>query len=440
VNPPAPSAVQSWGRLTRDPSQVIELPARDRAAEALALAGPKGLAFGNGRSYGDVCLNPGGRIWATRRLDHFIDFDRDRGVVRCEAGVLLGDLIRVVLPHGWFVPVTPGTQFVTVGGAIANDVHGKNHHRTGTFGCWVRRLTLARTDGRRLACGPQENPGLFAATVGGLGLTGVIVDAELQLRPAAGPWMDVETRVFGGLDEFFALSRESEADWEYSVAWVDCTARGRDLGRGVFLRANHSAETGPAPAARARRMPFTPPGSLVNGLSLRAFNLAYFHAHRLREGRSRQHYVPYFYPLDGLLDWNRLYGPRGFYQYQSVVPPTAAREATRAMLEAIGRSGTGSFLAVLKEFGAAPSPGLLSFPREGTTLALDFPNAGRRTQALFECLDAVVRGAGGRIYPAKDARMPADLFRSGYGRLAEFRAWRDPGIDSAMARRLLREG
>lgn len=430
------AAIGSWGRLSFAPSTLVDLDDRSRIAARIAEAGPKGLAYGNGRSYGDVCLNPGGRLWRMRRLDRFIAFDPATGIVRCEAGVLLSELLAATLAHGWFLPVTPGTRFVTIGGAIANDVHGKNHHLTGTFGCHVRRFTLARTDGSAVECGPVgDYASLFAATIGGLGLTGVVVDAELQLRRVDGPWMNVETIAFCGLDEFFALSGASES--EYTVAWIDCAASGNALGRGIFLRGDHAADRRDFAPGHAKRMPFTPPVSLVNGLSLRAFNFAYFHAHRLRQGRTLQHYLPYFYPLDNLLEWNRMYGPRGFFQYQSVVPPAAARDATRAMLDAIVRSGTGSFLAVLKLFGDVASPGMLSFPMPGATLAMDFPNTGARTHALFDRLDAIVREAGGRIYAAKDARMPRDLFESGYPMLGEFLKHRDPGIDSAMARRLL---
>jgi len=426
---------ESWGRLERSPCIALDLADRTRVAELLRRAGPPGLAYGNGRSYGDVCLNPDGRLWRTRGLDRFVAFDPATGIVHCEAGVLLSELTAVTLPHGWFLAVTPGTQFVTVGGAIANDVHGKNHHLTGTFGRHVRRFSLARTDGSLLDCSPHDNAGLYAATIGGLGLTGVIVDAELQLRRVPGPWVDVETIAFENLDAFFSLSEQSQT--EYTVAWIDCAASGSALGRGIFLRGTHAADQRPAAPKAPRRVPFTPPVSLINGLSLRAFNFAYYRLNAARQGRSQQHYLPYFYPLDHVLEWNRIYGPRGFYQYQSVVPPAHARDATRAMLEAIGRSGTGSFLAVLKVFGDVPSPGLLSFPMPGTTLALDFPNLGARTQALFAQLDAIVREAGGRIYAAKDARQPRDLFAQGYARLDEFRSYRDPGIDSAMARRLL---
>lgn len=429
--------VESWGRLPYGPSKVFDLTDRARVASEIHSANAKGIAYGNGRSYGDVCLNPGGWIWRTRRLDRFISFDAASGVIRCEAGVLLRDLIALVLPHGWFPAVTPGTQFVSIGGAIANDVHGKNHHRTGTFGGHVRCLILARTDGSELCCSRDENAELFAATIGGLGLTGVIVEAELALRRIPGPWMQVQTQMFGNLTDFFSLSKEADTNSEYVVGWVDCLAQGGTLGRGIFFSANHVLKDRCAPRARSRTVRFTPPVSLVNRLSLRPFNLSYYHAHRLRQGSSIQHFEKYFYPLDGLLHWNRIYGPRGFYQYQSVVPSGVAIDATRAMLNAISRSGVGSFLAVLKVFGDVASPGMLSFPMAGASLALDFPNAGTSLHALFDELDAIVYEAGGRIYAAKDARMPRELFRRGYPRVAEFLAHRDSGIDSAMARRLL---
>ena len=424
----------SWGRLTRPSHRVVPLADRNRIGQAIADSRP-GIAFGNGRSYGDVCLNSGGTLWQTTTLDRFIAFDPASGRLRCEAGVLLRDIQRLFVPRGWMLPVTPGTQLATVGGAIANDVHGKNHHVQGSFGDHLPRLRLLRTSGETIDCGPDEQPDWFAATVGGLGLTGVIAEATLQLRRCESPWLQAETLPFHGLAPFFALADASESGWEHTVAWVDCLYPG---GRGLFMRANHvAADRGPRAPTRARAMPFTPPFSLVNRLSLRPFNAAYFHAHRLKPGRARVHYEPFFYPLDNLLEWNRMYGRRGFYQYQSVVPRDGGQEAVQAMLEAIARSGEGSFLAVLKTFGQRPAPGLLSFPRPGVTLALDFPNRGADTHRLFERLDAIVRDADGRIYPAKDARMPRDLFKAGYPRWPEFLPYRDPGIRSDLSRRLM---
>jgi FAD/FMN-containing dehydrogenase len=406
---------------------------RDSLARQIAAPLP-GLAHGMGRSYGDVCLNPGGALWQTRGLDRLLAFDAASGRLVCEPGVLLRDIQRLMIPRGWALPVTPGTQIVTVGGAIANDVHGKNHHARGSFGDHVRSLTLLRTDGRRIVCGPSHESAWFAATVGGAGLTGLIVEAELQLQPVPGPWLATETIPYANLEEFFTLADASEAQWEYTVSWIDCLSGD---GRGLFMRANPVKAEAAQPPQRERRLPFTPPVSLVNKLSLRAFNEAYFRMHKWRAGTATAHYEAFFYPLDSLLEWNRMYGPRGFYQYQCVIPREAAQHAVQAMLREIRRSGQGSFLAVLKTFGERAAPGMLSFARPGATLALDFPNRGTRTEALFERLDAIVADTGGRLYLAKDARMPGTLFEAGYPRLAEFLPYRDPGISSALSRRLM---
>jgi FAD/FMN-containing dehydrogenase len=326
---------------------------------------------------------------------------------------------------------------VTVGGAIANDVHGKNHHRAGTFGCHVRRLELLRSNGERLVCSPSENPDWFAATVAGLGLTGVVTWAELQLRRISSPRLDVDSVRFGHLDEFFSLSAESEQAAEYTVSWIDCLARGKHLGRGIFQRANHGADAAPAPPkSRKLSVPFQLPVSLVNGVSLRVFNTLIYHKQWSRLKHSSEYYRSFFFPLDSILHWNRAYGPRGFYQYQCVVPTPSAREATAALLDTIASSGQGSSLAVLKQFGAVRSPGMLSFPREGVTLALDFPNRGGRLERLFEALDRIVSGAGGTLYPAKDGRMPGELFRSGYPRWQEFSQYIDPACSSSFWRRV----
>lgn len=427
--------VSSWGRLSAHPHEVVSLSDRSRVSGVLASHRP-GIAHGMGRSYGDVCLNPRGVLWNTTRLDHFIRFDESTGRLMCEAGVLLRDIQRLVIPRGWILPVTPGTQLVTVGGAIANDVHGKNHHALGSFGDHVQWIRLVRTDGEIIECGPQLRSEWFAATVGGLGLTGVIVEVQIQLRRVAGPWLDTETMPFTNLDEFFLMADDSEAEWEHTVSWIDCISGGG--GRGLFMRANPTdASDRPEPEGRKLTMPVVPPISLVNRMSLRPLNMAYFHLKKRKAGRAIAHYEPFFYPLDNLLEWNRMYGPKGFYQYQSVVPREVGRDAMQSMLGEIARSGDGSFLAVLKTFGMRQSVGMMSFPQPGVTLALDFPNKGARTLKLFERLDAIVRKSGGRIYLAKDARMPRDLFEAGYPRLNEFLKYRDPGISSGLSRRLL---
>lgn len=429
--------VASWGRLSADPHHTIGLHDAAQVAGVLAGARVPGLAHGMGRSYGDVCLNPAGLLWLTAGLDRFISFDGTTGRLACEAGVLLRDIQRLALPRGWALPVMPGTQQVTVGGAIANDVHGKNHHRYGTFGDHVLRIRLVRTDGSTLDCGPDLRPKWWAATVGGLGLTGVITEAEIQLRRLTGPWLDTETIPFVGLQEFLGLADESEASWEHSVAWIDCLSGTR--ARGLFMRASPAGpQTRPEPVPRVLRVHCVPPILLVNRFSLRPFNALYFHRGRMRAGRAVMHQESFHYPLDALRGWNRLYGPAGFFQYQSVVPRRAGAAATEAMLGEIARSGEDSFLAVLKTFGERTPPGMLSFVQPGVTLSLDFPHRGARTLALFERLDAIVAEAGGRLYAAKDARMPRALFEAGYPRLDEFAAFRDPGVSSGLSRRLLR--
>jgi len=429
--------VSSWGRLSAEPHEVIELIDREAVTRELtadmARGGP-GIAYGMGRSYGDACLNPQGRLWSTRRLDRFLEFDAGSGRLVCECGVLLRDIQRLAVPRGWSLPVVPGTQLVTVGGAIANDVHGKNHHVTGTFGDHVRALELVRTSGEIVRCGPALRPEWFAATLGGLGLTGLITSAELQLVPTRGPWLEAETIAYSGLDAFLNLSDDSQDGWEHTVSWIDCTS---DEPRGLFMRARQAADqTRPTPPARTRTFPVTPPFSLVNRLTLKPLNALYHALNSRHRGPRLVLQEPFLYPLDAILEWNRLYGPAGFYQYQSVVPRREAAAATDEMLQAIARSGEGSVLAVLKTFGERPAPGLLSFVQGGVTLALDFRNRSR-TAALFERLDAIVSAAGGRLYPAKDARMSRTMFERSYPRVAEFLHFRDPGMSSAMSRRLM---
>jgi FAD/FMN-containing dehydrogenase len=398
------------------------------------------LPYGLGRSYGDSCLNDGGTLLLTLGLDRFLALDEARGLISCEAGVSLGEILRLVVPRGFFLPVVPGTKEVTIGGAIANDVHGKNHHRNGTFGSQVDSLELLRSSGERLTCSPTVNPELFAATIGGLGLTGLVLRATLKLRPIAASAIDAETVAIRDLDEFFSLSRESDERFEHTVAWIDCLASGRRLGRGILHRGNHSAEPGaliPPPLAGRLSVPIEFPVSPLNRLTLSAFNSLYHCKNRMAAGRHQLQPNPFFFPLDGISRWNLIYGRDGFFQFQSVVPPGAAPNTIRTMLATIAASGQGSFLAVLKNFGAATSPGLLSFPRPGTTLALDFPNRGELTRRLFRELHAMVADAGGRIYPAKDGLMPPGQFQAQYGKvLDDFRARMDPAFSSSFWRRV----
>jgi FAD/FMN-containing dehydrogenase len=426
----------SWNRQPRIAPQAVNV-LYDRHAE-LPHGFSKLIAYGNGRSYGDVCLNAGGTLLLTRRLDRFIAFDSRVGSVTCEAGVLLGDILALVVPRGWFLPVVPGTRFVTVGGAIANDVHGKNHHRAGSFGHHVLRLGLRRSDGTELVCGPSQSPDWFSATVGGLGLTGLITWAEIRLAPVASEWMIARTERFESLEQFWQRSEALDASWPYTVAWIDTLSARRGSVRGLLSCGRH-AEAGEAARAwrdRAWRLPVEPPWSIVNPLSLRIFNAIYY-----RRGIPHRnvalHHVPFLFPLDQVRNWNAIYGRAGFYQYQCVLPRPGARRAVHQLLARIAAAGLGSFLTVLKTFGEDASRGLLSFARPGATLAVDFPNRGARTMALFEDLDRIVLEAGGALYPAKDARMPASVFRAGFAKADEFSAFVDPRFSSSFWRRVM---
>ncbi|MHB2040073.1 MAG: FAD-binding oxidoreductase [Acidiferrobacteraceae bacterium] len=429
------SHYRSWGNYPRCRQRVAPLDWRTDPLPGDARRGI--LPFGQGRSYGDSCLNDEGTIVPTHRLDHLIAFDAKTGLLHCESGVTLEQILALAVPRGWFLPVSPGTRFVSVGGAIANDIHGKNHHRAGTFGAHVREFELVRSDGSRLICSDSRNGDWYRATIGGLGLTGLITQAVIQLKPVPGPFMGVETVKFRSLDEFFELSRESCADYEYTVAWLDCLSRGRHFGRGHFIRANHVGATGPLPRQQARSVPFNVPELVLNPWAIKAFNALYYHRQRARHRFRICHYQPYFYPLDALRYWNRIYGARGFFQYQCVVPEGSERAITKLLTE-ITEAGEGSFLSVLKTFGTVPSPGLLSFPRAGTTLALDFPNRGKRTLRLLDRLDGIVGDEGGRVYPAKDARMSGDSFRRYFPQWETFSRYVDPGFSSSFWRRVSR--
>jgi len=370
-------------------------------------------------------------VVVTRGMDRILAVDWEEGVVRAQAGLTLAELIRVALPRGWFPSVTPGTKFVTLGGAVANDVHGKNHHVMGTFGNHVKRLRIYRTDEGIVECTPNLRSELFNATIGGLGLTGIVLDVELQLRPVSSANLAQRSIKFGDLNEFFALSAQYDDHHEYAVAWVDCIATGRHTGRGHYIVGDHARDglLGEVDVS-ARRMPFDPPVSLVTGLSLRAFNTLYYHRQRRKSVASVVGYDSFFYPLDKLLDWNRIYGRAGFQQYQCVVPDTNAPDAIKAVLAQISTSGTGSFLAVLKRCGNVPSPGLLSFPLPGVSLALDFPQKDAVNKKLFSRLDALVHEAGGRLYPAKDAHMGSTYFQQAYPQWTQLEALRDPRLMS----------
>jgi FAD/FMN-containing dehydrogenase len=396
------------------------------------------LPYGNGRSYGDSCLAASDQVLHMRSLDRLIDADWNHGVVTVEAGITLAEVLAVAIPRGWFLPVTPGTQFATVGGAIANDVHGKNHHVRGTFGRHVRSFGLLRHGQPQITCSPGANSSLFSASIGGLGLTGIIHWAQLQLMPIRASQIDTNTVRFANLAEFFSLADELDDKHEYSVAWVDCLAKGADTGRGVFIVGDHAQYGSLEVGKRARlSMPLTPPVSLINKLSLGAFNNLYWRVHPSQRTQGRSAYEPFFYPLDRILHWNRIYGRQGFQQYQCVIPGANAEAAMGELLRAIAESGQGSFLAVLKRCGDVRSPGLLSFPMPGTSLALDFPQSEHLENVVFPRLDDIVRAAGGRLYPAKDAHMSGADFRQAYPAWERLEALRDPSLMSRFWSRVI---
>lgn len=432
-----PQRLEPWGRVHRHDHRLARPRHRDELA-GLVGGQPPLLAVGLNRSYGDSGLNAAGRTISGRGLDRFIAFDRNAGILRAEAGVSLDEVLRLVVPHGWFLPTTPGTRYVTLGGAVANDVHGKNHHRVGSFGRHVRRLALLRSDLGLVELTPDQGPELFFATLGGLGLTGLIAWVEIALAPIASSQVREETLPYGRLADFFQLSAESETSHEFVSAWIDCTAKGANLGRGVLFRGNWAAE-GPLQAHAPDQklaIPIEAPSGLMNGLTLKAFNTAYYALQKMKRGVALTPYTAAFHPLDAIGGWNKLYGPRGFYQHQFVAPPETMQDAVAEALRAISATGQGSFLAVLKTMGPLRSGGLVSFQGPGASLALDFPNNGPETLALLDRLDDIVIAAGGRIYPAKDGRMSARAFQAGYPEWVELERRRDPLFSSDFWRRV----
>ena len=432
------SDLESWGRYPKARHVARQVDWRTRNL-VVPDDSRSVLPYGQGRSYGDTCLNDGGVLLLTNGLDRFISFDAKSGILRCEAGITLADLLQLVVPQGWFLPITPGTKYVSIGGAIASDVHGKNHHGAGTFGRFVKKFELLRSNGVRILCSPEENPDWYRATIGGLGLTGLIVWAEIQLRPISNPLIQMESVRFENLDEFFELSSESDKTFEYTVAWIDCFSRGKSLGRGLFLRGNHLARLDKTPSlyqGRSVTVPFDAPNFLLNEYTARAFNWLFYHRQQRRLVERLTHYEHFFYPLDAVRGWNRLYGRRGFFQYQCVVRCGESSAPVRELINEVARSGRVPFLAVLKVFGEISSPGMLSFPKPGVTLALDFANQGEATLRMFERLDAIVLEHSGSVYPAKDVRMSPNNFKSFFPRWLEFAPYVDPKISSNFWRRV----
>lgn len=403
--------INGWGRYPIIESTVIS-PQVVGEIKIDSESIPRGL----GRSYGDSALAP--HVIGTLSLNHFIAFDAETGTLTCEAGVSLADILTTFVPKGWFLPVTPGTKFVTVGGAIASDVHGKNHHVDGSFSNHVSSFQIILADGSCVECSRSLNSDLFYATCGGMGLTGIIVSATLVLKKINSAFINETTYKAKNLKEVFALFEEHQSS-TYSVAWIDCLASGEDLGRSLLMLGEHAQEGGLIlNEAKKLSVPFTMPTLLLNQYSIKAFNALYYNKQRERVTERCVHYDKYFYPLDGLNHWNRLYGKNGFTQYQFVLPKAAGFEGMSQILKEIAASKRGSFLSVLKVLGPA-NENYLSFPMEGYTLALDF----KIEPGLFELLDQldrIVLAYGGRIYLTKDVRMSEAMFKQSYTKWLNF--------------------
>jgi FAD/FMN-containing dehydrogenase len=435
--------LSGWGRYPRT-DQTVERPEK---ASQLGLHDGTALARGQGRSYGDAALNSDGHVILTGRLNRFLEFDSETGLLKVEAGATLKEILDAMVPKGWFLPVTPGTKFSSVGGCVAADVHGKNHHVDGSFGQHVTSLDMVLADGSRVTCSPTELSDVFWATVGGMGLTGIIESATFKMQPIETAYVKVKHRKAGNLDTAFNVLDDEKYDDRYSVCWIDCLARGSKMGRSVLITGHHASRAevplmshAPLQLKERRVKTFKRdwPRFVLNPWTIRMFN-GHYYRREGRRGEFRCDYDRFFYPLDRYNDWNKMYGRRGFVQYQFVVPRDQAREGIRKAIDMLSKTRRASFLAVLKRMGP-PSQGMLSFPMDGYTLALDIPLTNDLTDFLMK-LDEVVLQHKGRVYLAKDSRVPAETFRKMYPRLDEFLAVKrsvDPHnrFTSDMAKRL----
>jgi len=440
-------ALAGWGRYPICESDVFRPEKFADLAAVVSSNAHKLIARGAGRAYGDAALNADSRVVDIQRLNRMLSFDPESGILQAEAGVTLDEIIRVFLPRGFFPAVVPGTRHVTLGGSIASDIHGKSHHRESSFGTHVLWFDLMLASGEVRRCSREENSDLFWATIGGMGLTGVILEVAMRLRHVESAYIKGEMKRVANVDQAIEAFERTDQLYGCSMAWIDCIASGGSLGRSVL----HVGDFAPREALPQKLrleplcakektsppVPFNLPNFALNSLSMRAFNLAYYAIHRDHPDLV----VPYdvfFFPLDSIHNWNRIYGTRGFVQYQCVWPLEESRAGLIETLEAISGSGRASFLAVLKKFGA--QDGMLSFPMPGYTLALDFPVTGGLLEFL-DRLDAMVLKRGGRVYLAKDARMRPDTFRAMYPKLDAWRAAKaqaDPNnhFSSTLSRRL----
>ncbi len=423
------TVLSGWGRHPTVKSRVSRPEKRAALQSVLEEDGQPVIARGAGRSYGDASLlDSGGTTLLTGRLNRMLSFDSDTGVLRAEAGVRLREILEAFVPRGWFLPVTPGTKEVTLGGAVAFDIHGKNHHRDGGISNFVREIELLTAGGKTVTCGPEQNADLFWATVSGAGLTGIITEVALELRPIETAYVAERTLKADNLEDAFQLFEEHEPDYLYSVAWIDCLASGDSLGRSHLMFGRHA--TPDELTAKQRRgllgyepdhlasLPFDLPEGALSEYTVKAFNALYYARQRRRDKQEVVGIDPFFYPLDAIGDWNRMYGESGFVQFQCVLPMEKSYDGLKEILAEVQESGLASFLAVLKRMGP-PDGGLLTFPTEGYTLALDIPRRDG-LESLLRSLHEITTRRGGRVYLAKDAYLQPDTFREMYPALEEW--------------------
>ncbi len=408
----------SWGRYPNIPqkAEIIYWPNNVISKiNAVIENNDTTLAYGLGRSYGDSCLANSNNILNMQNMDRIISFDKQSGIIVAQSGISIEQISKISIPNGWFVPVSPGTKYVTLGGAVANDVHGKNHHNAGTFGCHVNSFKIYRSKEGILECSENLHPELFKATIGGLGLTGIILQVEFRLKKINSSRIQVNNIKFNNIDEFFELSNLHDNNHEYTVSWIDCLSQGKNLGRGIYSYADHLDDNFlEFSNSKKINFPFEIPFSLVNSFTLKSFNSFYYNSQFKSKNSKITDYESFLYPLDKILNWNRMYGKKGFEQFQCVIPKTNGKQVLKDILKTITKCNNGSFLSVLKQTGDIVSPGILSFPIPGYSLALDFPQKSNSNDVLFRKLDQIVHEAGGRLYPAKDAHVSKLNFQSSY--------------------------
>ncbi|NQW30031.1 MAG: FAD-binding oxidoreductase [Ignavibacteria bacterium] len=444
--------IESWGRYTTSTPADVQLVNANWNPVTTEPKAPY-LAHGLGRSYGDSCLNNGGTILLTSQMNSIVNFDAKKGIIRAQSGVSIADILSLVVQHGWFVPVTPGTKFVTLGGALANDVHGKNHHIAGSFGCHVRSFELIRSSGERLVCSPGSNSSLFSATIGGMGLTGLITWIEIQLIAIGSAKILMDRKQVSSINEMISALIHADEKAQYTVGWIDTTSGDNKLGRGVMFKGIHAtkAEVGEDENTQFMDSQYSANQAnsifsvvpkfgqyFLNAKTIFMFNSAYFQYNSTSDKSYLASIDSFFYPLDKIPKWNRIYGATGMLQYQFVVPMHDGKFIVQSVLKKLRSIRASSFLSVLKVFGDIGSPGMMSFPMPGVTLSLDIPAGIAGLLPTLDFCDEMIAEVGGRIYAAKDSRMRGSVYRKMYPRLEEFCTLIDPQFSSSFWRRVAR--